>query len=98
MVALGEIKAFMAQFAYPADAQEELAAVYARILADETLCARMDEAARCLMEETPEREAYLAALEGVAEAVNAATQTIPLLCMMQARFFLGTVTLVWPLP
>lgn len=84
MVALGEIKAFMAQFAYPADAQEELAAVYARILADKTLCARMDEAERCLMEETTEREAYLAALEGVAEAVNAATQIIPLLCMMQA--------------
>ena len=88
MVTLRDLKQLLELYDYPADAQEALMSVHVRILEQESLCRCMDEAERCLFDADAEREAYLAALEGVAQAVGAAQQTIPLLCMLQAAIAL----------
>ena len=84
MVNTDYIAQFLADYAYPADAQEELVQVYARILQDEALCAQMEAAQSALFDAERSREDYLIALDGVAQTVNTAPQTIPLLCMIAA--------------
>ena len=84
MVKTDYIAQFLAEFAYPAEAQEELPQVYARILQSELLCAQMDAAESALFDAEHPREDYLAALNGVAQSVNTAPQTVSLLCMIAA--------------
>ena len=84
MVRMEYLKQFLADFAYPMDAQMQLTEVYARILQNETLCRRMTAAEERLFDAELERLAYAEALNGVAEAVGAARQTVLLLCSLSA--------------
>ena len=72
MVITDYIAQFLADYAYPADAQEELVQVYARILQDEALCAQMEAAQSALFDAERPREDYLTALDGIAQTVKTA--------------------------
>ena len=102
MISLDELKRFLEKYDYPADAQEQLINQYACILSANSLCVRMDEAETALFSADAERGEYLKRLQGVAETIGAAGQSIPLLCMMQAAHKLrekyaqaGVVEEIW---
>lgn len=84
MVGKAYLNQFLGSFSYPADAKNTLLCAYDSISADASLRARFDEAEEKLLDAALEREAYLSPLSGMAQAVGAAPQTIPLLCMISA--------------